>query len=1020
MIQRIHLITALLLLAHLLCNRGFGQLPDYHIQLFDESHGVRTDMDRVIKDHHGFVWLMYHDRVQRFDGKHVDEFFVGDGLNSIFCDQNGKVWLTSINHVYRFQNDKEGFTRINVHSAEKLTLGNVFQLPGKEVWVLANLGFYAYDQKKSEFLPVTDEGYKTKTPVNTRTHSFKLFENTFFYSSKDTIWSHDVVTGNKLHFPFRNLSGLYAMNKFQLIVSSWESHTYLYDYQKQTIERIIPHKFLKNIEDDFLVVNSALNLDEQRHLLATTKGLLEFNSASGEFALKKLFFKGQPIANAAGITDLHLDDQQKVWACSEYTLMTFDPLGAVIGLIRSTETDPTKSFSNQIRAIAADENENLWLASYNGIIFWDLQKNRFQPFYAVEGATDRMNHPSIRGIEYDGKNVIIGQTNKGIWLYHPVKKKYRRPVYEAGEPGESTRRKLESDFIDQIYKLHNGNHIIAGRDAGYVMEAGTYRIRQIDFPGSKENLNFCYEDRFRQVWLSTYEGLYCLDSNLVYKFDIKEGLGAGTMLCLYQWDDNEYILGAQGLFRIRIMNDEIQTSTLDHFFDQTYIRSIFRDKENRLWLGSDEGLFLFDRKNGYVELFDRFDNVQGDIFYPNCHYLKSDGVLFMGGTNGINYFQPDHMQIRKDSLQVSLMKVTVNENDTSYYYREALQSLKPSQNSIEIEYIAPFYGNTNRLQYRYQLRGLNTEWENVGNNSTIRFTSLPPGNYLFRVAASINGIDWFESEESLPFNIAYPFWRKWWFVLCCMLVLAGLIFYFVRKRVRVIQEKEKIKRDYERRIAEVEMHALRAQMNPHFMFNSLNSINNFILKNDPDNASGYLTKFSRLMRLILDNSRSEWVLLENELKALELYIELEVVRFDHVFEYEIDVAPDISLGTTSIPPMLIQPYVENAIWHGLLHLKQPGGKLCIRLWRAEGQLHISIEDNGVGREEARRLKSKSATKQKSHGMKITAERIEIVNRVYNVNASVEIKDLPGENGSVGGTRVSLTLQDKIYDSHHRG
>src|SRR6188508_2969786 len=125
----------------------------------------------------------------------------------------------------------------------------------------------------------------------------------------------------------------------------------------------------------------------------------------------------------------------------------------------------------------------------------------------------------------------------------------------------------------------------------------------------------------------------------------------------------------------------------------------------------------------------------------------------------------------------------------------------------------------------------------------------------------------------------------------------------------------------------MEMQALRAQMNPHFMFNSLNSINNFILKNDPDNASDYLTKFSRLMRLILDNSRSEWVLLENELKALQLYIELEAVRFDNAFKYSMEVTKDVDPETMMVPPLIIQPYVENAIWHGLLHRKEPGGRI---------------------------------------------------------------------------------------------
>ena len=213
------------------------------------------------------------------------------------------------------------------------------------------------------------------------------------------------------------------------------------------------------------------------------------------------------------------------------------------------------------------------------------------------------------------------------------------------------------------------------------------------------------------------------------------------------------------------------------------------------------------------------------------------------------------------------------------------------------------------------------------------------------------------------------------------------------------------------------MSSLRAQMNPHFMFNSLNSINNFILKNDADNASGYLTKFSRLMRLILDNSRSEWVLLENELKALQLYIELEALRFDNAFSYSLEVTQDVDTQTVKVPPLIIQPYVENAIWHGLMHRKEPDGRIDIKLWKNNGVLYIEIEDNGVGRDEAKRLKSKTAVKQKSHGMKITEQRIEVVNKIYNVDAGITITDLNDKAGNTG-TSVLISFKYKTHDSNN--
>jgi ligand-binding sensor domain-containing protein/putative methionine-R-sulfoxide reductase with GAF domain len=213
-----------------------------------------------------------------------------------------------------------------------------------------------------------------------------------------------------------------------------------------------------------------------------------------------------------------------------------------------------------------------------------------------------------------------------------------------------------------------------------------------------------------------------------------------------------------------------------------------------------------------------------------------------------------------------------------------------------------------------------------------------------------------------------------------------------------------------RKAAEVEMQALRAQMNPHFMFNSLNSINNFILNNDIENASSYLTKFSRLMRLILDNSRHDWVPLEQELQALELYIGMESLRFDYAFTWRIEVGEGIDVLSVQIPPLLIQPYVENAIWHGLMHRKEPGGHLCVGLKKSGDFLLIEIVDNGVGREAANQLKSKFSGHKKSHGMIITSERMEMVNKVYDADVQLKMEDRINEDGKAGGTYVQLKMR----------
>lgn len=227
-----------------------------------------------------------------------------------------------------------------------------------------------------------------------------------------------------------------------------------------------------------------------------------------------------------------------------------------------------------------------------------------------------------------------------------------------------------------------------------------------------------------------------------------------------------------------------------------------------------------------------------------------------------------------------------------------------------------------------------------------------------------------------------------------------------------ITEAQKIKQvatEFEQKIAETEMTALRAQMNPHFIFNCLNSIKLYTLENDSKTASEYLTIFSQLIRMVLENSRSEKVTLEKELETLRLYIELEAMRFKEKVKYNITVAPEIDLQYTEIPPLLIQPYVENAIWHGLMH-KQNGGTINIQVTQtAEHTLMIEIADDGIGREKAVELKSKSATRQKSFGLNMTAERVRIINQLYQIDATIKITDLKDNYNNAAGTIVNITI-----------
>ncbi len=214
---------------------------------------------------------------------------------------------------------------------------------------------------------------------------------------------------------------------------------------------------------------------------------------------------------------------------------------------------------------------------------------------------------------------------------------------------------------------------------------------------------------------------------------------------------------------------------------------------------------------------------------------------------------------------------------------------------------------------------------------------------------------------------------------------------------------------FKQQIAQTEIAALRAQMNPHFIFNCLNSIQYFTAKNDSESASNYLSKFSRLIRLVLENSRSEKVTLHNELETLRLYIEMEAMRFQNKLSYRLNINQEIDQDYIQIPPLLLQPFVENAIWHGLMH-KEEGGTIVIDVTTDDFTLlRVTVTDDGVGRQAAAEFKSKTATKNKSFGMKVTADRIKLINQLYKTETQIQIIDLKNADGLATGTKVIIEI-----------
>ncbi len=775
--------------------QGSAQLPDYHVQLFDESFGIRTnDVKRVIRDKQGFVWVMHNDRMQRFDGKHVKDYIFDTKLYSFICDSNNQIWVSATSKVYRLSNDARGFDPIEIDTIKKIEVYQLYALPGNKIWLLSNKGFFVFDVATQSFIKHPDPRLANLRKIHSRGPDDARCTESLYFTMGDSVMCYQPGSGLLIAMPGKDMRKASALTNEMAFVSTWTGVLYLYDFSRKTITNIDLSHHLKNVQDFFIVVEQAVPMGNNKFLLASSKGLMEYDMYTGDFRQLKLFQKGKPLEGNMVFFDLSVDAEGTAWAAyNNYGVISFKKMDVVIGLLRNHETDITRAWDNHVRNFAEDNKQNLWLATANGFACLDMKQGSIQPYFAKEGATDRLNHYSVRGIVYDGHNLILGQANKGIWLYDPVTKSYKRPSYLPGQAGEATRKKIDRDFIDQIYTLRSGDHIAVARDGGYVLDGKTYRLYELDFPGKKENLNFCYQDTDENIWIGTTRAVYCLYNNFDLRIKIPAKQTNGRVYGVCEWEKGTIIIGGKGLFIATIRDTTAQLKSIDPFFDDISIYILYKDKLNKLWLGTSEGLFRYDMKSRKIESFSNFENIEGNSFYANSFYRSSLGLLLLGSNRGIIYFNPEQIREEKDSLNIFISKVMVNKDDTSYNRLGHPFHLKYFQNTIDIDFVAPYFDNTNKLKYRYRLEGLDTGWTTNNNNNTARFHALRPGNYRFRAAASVNGVDWFESKEEIVFNIHPSFWKRGWFYAIVLLLIGAGIYTLYRYQLNKKLEVERLR-----------------------------------------------------------------------------------------------------------------------------------------------------------------------------------------------------------------------------------
>lgn len=1001
-----------------------------------KRHLKEYSVNRILSDPKDFLWVATENGLVRFDGSSLKNYvhdpnnphsLGGNYVRDMLRDKEGKLWLATANAGLSYFDPKlpesQAFTnyRANIDNPKALISNELYAIEMDDagmIWLGGNEGHLV------QFDP--------------KTGLCKRFDD-------------------NLRSPDTGIFALYYAGNGQLFVGTRDKGLVLFDTKREQITQRWLFKDL--ISRNFYGTNGITNFcfDKKRQVLwfaSLPLGLAGLDMTTHQI-IYNTNFNIPPIpqtnyTNWQHACSVSLDAGNNIWVgYKKDSVFVFNPdTKKVIRNITSESPTAKKAPLFCLNDIKYDSVQNcMWLITSSGLFSFNPQTNPLTQFTPL----------SISGAKSEKLPTHIKHSDDGLmWMVVGSQLKVIDP--RNGALVQTYNLPISGENIN-ILKISPTHVYILGNSAFWVLDRKTTQFQKV-----KTGLDATevMEDRGNNnepiVWLSTYgKGLYRFSKN----FGQMDSFFTNLKIIGIQFDSSKNLwlcTDGQGAWRINdkdkctyktFQNDpSVQSGSLP---ENVIIRA-YLDKKGRLWLGSmSTGLVLVENPNSDKPNFRAFplspigspaimdfredadgllwllgsDNKwylfnpdthesmvmnPGDDMLPDIDFSKMSLVQGQKGiwavtTEGVRLLDNSSSFSKQKKLRVQFMDFQIFERNASERLLLPEIRLSPKENYFTLSFSAPDFEHPTRIRYFYKLDGFDNDWVNSGTRKEVNYNNLDGGTYTFRVRAVYGNDNPKEAEESTLTIVVEPhFWKAWWFRLLLVLAIGAAVYAFLRLRINAVRHEAELKTEFNNRLAEARISALRAQMNPHFIFNCLNTIEGFVLENKKWEASVFLQKFSKLIRLVLENAQYSTIPLEQDLDALRMYVDLEKVRYEGIFDAKI--VADEALLEKPIPPMLLQPFVENAILHGLRHRNTEGGHLKVIVQQKDAQ-HIEciIEDNGIGRTNAALLHQQKENLHKtSLGMKFTEERL----RFFADTAVMTIEDaFPNEKNC--GTRVRIVL-----------
>ena len=586
---------------------------------------------------------------------------------------------------------------------------------------------------------------------------------------------------------------------------------------------------------------------------------------------------------------------------------------------------------------------------------------------------------------------------------------------------------LQDQFND-IVATRNGNILVRGINSKiYHINHITLSADTIPFPDiktSRVEIRFgstWYDNERDFVYLTRKEGIAQFDlgnkqMRIIPQASLFGSLTSFQGACIPAMDAEKRIWLMIPKYGIRII-DPISLNCIDsiQFGDRGLMRgdyiAMIGGSGHYIVFRSQNGIVAYDYKKKQSFLFDHSNGLSSP---DNKSFLYANGYVFIGqGSSRFEYFKLSDLDNYSSSVRPYLNSIVAD--TTTVFTRTGVEedrtiSLQYFQNTLTFSFSAPEFFFPERIEYAYQLTPLEKQWHYTDYfERKIIYTKLPPGKYVFRLKSQMQGSNWEAEPIEYTIIITPAWWQTNLFKILCLLTAGALMVYLYRRRVIIIRNKEKQRTQHEKELLELEAKALRAQMNPHFIFNSLNSIKSLINKNENDKAANYLTTFSKLIRTLFQNSDKREVSLFEELETCRLYAQLEKMRFGGKVNFVFDIDGSIDLKDIKVPALIIQPFIENAIWHGIM-TRETGGNVTVAVKRDNASIQCIVDDDGIGRELSRKYKAEYESTHQSKGIGLTQSRLELDKLLNEREDAIEIIDKSDTSGKPAGTRVILTFK----------